>query len=130
VLLEKKKKRQCFRKKYPYGQSFIPRINNSKKEFRVRFHNSCGKLLLIHLSFCHFFPQKLQFRQIWDRCYDFKNIFDKNFSKNIGVLFAQTSASFCKNVIITLVFEKNGIFSRRKLAKIVIITSTPGHRRS
>jgi hypothetical protein len=35
--------------------------------------------------------------------------------------FAQTTASFCKNSIITLVFEKTLILS----PKIVIITSTP-----
>jgi hypothetical protein len=32
--------------------------------------------------------------------------------------FAQTTASFCKNLIITLVFEKNANIFRRKLAKI------------
>jgi hypothetical protein len=52
-----------------------------------------------------------------DRCYDFKNIFTETFGENIGV--------FCKNVIITLVFEKKtSIFwpkNRRKLRS----TSTP-----
>jgi hypothetical protein len=58
--------------------------------------------------------------KIRDRCYDFKNIFAEKFGENIGV-FSQTTASFCKNVIIKLVFEKNAIFSpkigknRRKL---------------
>jgi hypothetical protein len=59
---------------------------------------------------------------------DFKNIFAKNFSENIGV-FAQTTASFCKIVIITLVFEKNANFfaeNWQKSPKILIITSTPG----
>jgi hypothetical protein len=44
--------------------------------------------------------------------------------------FAQTTASFCKNVIITLVFEKNATFfaeNWQKSQKIVIKTSTPGH---
>jgi hypothetical protein len=66
----------------------------------------------------------------WDRCYDFLNIFAENFSENIGV-FALTTASFCKNVIITLVFEKNANFfaeNWQKSQKIVIITSTPGTR--
>jgi hypothetical protein len=39
----------------------------------------------------------------WNQCYDFKNIFAEKFSKNIGG-FAQTTASFCKNLIITVVF--------------------------
>jgi hypothetical protein len=42
----------------------------------------------------------------------------KMFSAKILALFAQTNASFCKNVSITLVFEKNANFVRRKLAKI------------
>jgi hypothetical protein len=47
----------------------------------------------------------------------------------ILAFFAQTTASFCKNVIITLVFEKNANFfaeNWQKSQKIVIITSTPG----
>jgi hypothetical protein len=48
-----------------------------------------------------------------DRCHDFKKNCRKNWS-----FFAQTTASFCKNMIITLVFEKNANFFRRKLAKI------------
>jgi hypothetical protein len=42
---------------------------------------------------------------------------------------AHTNASFCKNLIITLVFVKNvNIFAEnwQKSQKIVIITSTPG----
>jgi hypothetical protein len=42
----------------------------------------------------------------------------KIFSPKIGVFFAQTTASFCKNLIITLVFEKNANFFRRNLTKI------------
>jgi hypothetical protein len=51
----------------------------------------------------------------------------KNFAK-ISALFAQTTASFYKNLIITFVFEKNAIFfadNWQKSQKIVIITSTP-----
>jgi hypothetical protein len=43
----------------------------------------------------------------------------------------QNKAELCKNLIITLVFEKNAnLFAEnwQKLQKIVIITSTPGHR--
>jgi hypothetical protein len=36
-----------------------------------------------------------------ERCYDFKNIFAEKLA-----FYAQTTASFCKNLIITLVFEK------------------------
>jgi hypothetical protein len=42
--------------------------------------------------------------------------------------FAQTTSSFCINLIRTLVFEKNDIFSAenwQKSQKIVIITSVP-----
>jgi hypothetical protein len=42
---------------------------------------------------------------------------------------AQNKAKICKILIITLVFEKNAIFSAencQKSQKIVIITSTPG----
>jgi hypothetical protein len=53
----------------------------------------------------------------WDRCYNFKNIFAEKLGKNIGVLFAQTTACFCKNFIKSLVIEKNANFFRRKLAK-------------
>jgi hypothetical protein len=52
-----------------------------------------------------------------DRCYDFLNIFAKKIGEHIGVLFAQTATCFWKNLIITLVFDKNAIF-RRKMAKI------------
>jgi hypothetical protein len=46
----------------------------------------------------------------------------------ILAFFAQTTASFCKKLIITLVFEKNAIFfaeNWQKSQKNVIITSTP-----
>jgi hypothetical protein len=52
----------------------------------------------------------------------------KNSTKELAFL-AQSKAKFCKNLSITLVFEKNAIFfaeNCRKSQKIVIITSTPG----
>jgi hypothetical protein len=76
-----------------------------------------------------FISQMAKFRVFWDRCYDFKNIFAKKLAKKLA-FFAQTNASFCKNLIITLVFEENAnIFAEngQKSQKIVIITSTPGH---
>jgi hypothetical protein len=48
--------------------------------------------------------------------------------ENIGELLLKLLLVFCKNVIITLVFEKIAIFSSKigkKLQKIVIITSIP-----
>jgi hypothetical protein len=63
-----------------------------------------------------------------DRCYDFGNIFAEKFCEKIGVL-TQNKAKICKNLIITLVFEKNANFFAKncqKSQKIVIITSTPG----
>jgi hypothetical protein len=54
-----------------------------------------------------------------------------NSAKKLAVL-TQNKAKLCKILIISLVFEKNAIFSpkivenRRKLPKIVIITSPPG----
>jgi hypothetical protein len=61
---------------------------------------------------------------IWDRCYDFLEIF----AENIGV-FAQNKAKLLKNWIVTLVFEKPPFFRRnwKKSQKIVMITLTPGH---
>jgi hypothetical protein len=54
----------------------------------------------------------------------------KNLAKILAFI-AQTTDSFCKNIIITLVFEKNANFfaeNLQKLQKIVIITSTPGSK--
>jgi hypothetical protein len=54
----------------------------------------------------------------------------KNLAK-ILAFFAQTTVTFCKKLIITLVFEKNVVFfaeNLQKSQKIVIITSTPGCR--
>jgi hypothetical protein len=51
----------------------------------------------------------------------------KSFAEKIGVFFTQTTASFCKNLIRTLVFEKNANFFAKNCQKsreIVIITST------
>jgi hypothetical protein len=74
-------------------------------------------------------------RMTRDRCYDFLNIFAEKFSEK-KAFFTQNKAKLCKILIITLVFEKNANFFRRKLPKIaencrksqkiVIITSTPG----
>jgi hypothetical protein len=67
---------------------------------------------------------------IWDRCYDFKSFFAKNSAK-LFALFAQTTATFGKNLIITLVLEKKRQFFSPKIGKnrrkIVFIASTPGH---
>jgi hypothetical protein len=63
-----------------------------------------------------------------DRCYDFLNIFAEKFGEKMAFL-TQNKAKLCKNMIITLVFEKNANFfaeNCRKSLKIVIITSTPG----
>jgi hypothetical protein len=63
------------------------------------------------------FSKSLSVR-IRDRCYDFLNIYAKNFSKKLA---SQNKAKLCKNLIITVLFGKNAIFSpkivenRRKL---------------
>jgi hypothetical protein len=57
----------------------------------------------------------------------FKIFSPKNLAK-ILAFFSQTTATFCRNLIITLVFEKNAKFfaeNWQKSQKIVIITSTP-----
>jgi hypothetical protein len=57
-----------------------------------------------------------------------KKFSPKNLAKNLA-FFAQNKAKLCKNLIITLVFEKNAIFYAKnwqKSQKSVIITSTPG----
>jgi hypothetical protein len=62
-----------------------------------------------------------------DRCYDFYIFSPKNLAKILAFL-AQSTASFCKKLIITSVFEKNANFlaeNWQKSQKIVIITSTP-----
>jgi hypothetical protein len=54
-------------------------------------------------------------------------IFSPKILAKILSFFAQTAATFCKNLIITLVFEKNANFfpeNWQKSQKIVSITST------
>jgi hypothetical protein len=58
----------------------------------------------------------------------FKIFSPKNFGEKFAFL-TQNKAKLCKNLIITLVFEKNANFfteNCQKSQKIVIITSTPG----
>jgi hypothetical protein len=66
---------------------------------------------------------------IGDRCYVFKKYFHRNLWRKYHRLFAQTSASFSKKLIITLVFEKDAFYAEKwqKSQKIAIMTSTPGH---
>jgi hypothetical protein len=64
---------------------------------------------------------------IWDRCYNFSNIFAQKFSKKLAFL-TQNKASFWKKLILTLVFKKNANFfaeNWEESQKIVIVTSTP-----
>jgi hypothetical protein len=59
----------------------------------------------------------------------FKIFSPKKSAKKLAFL-TQNKAKLCKNLIITLVFEKNAKFfdeNWQKSQKIVIITSTPGH---
>jgi hypothetical protein len=58
----------------------------------------------------------MQYKPIWDRCYDFINIFAEKFGKKLAFL-TQNRAKLCKILLITLVYEKNAIFCR-KLSKI------------
>jgi hypothetical protein len=61
----------------------------------------------------------------WDRSMIKKIFSPKNLAKNVS-FFSQTTASFCRNMTITLFLRKNGIFGRplTKSQKIVIITWT------
>jgi hypothetical protein len=52
----------------------------------------------------------LTFRVTRDRCYEFLNIIAKKMAKILAFL-TQIKAKLCKNLIITLVFEKTPIFS-------------------
>jgi hypothetical protein len=73
--------------------------------------------------------QKINLWTIRGCCYDFKNISAQKMAKKLA-FFTQNKAKLCKNLILTLVFEKNAnIFAEncRKSQKIVIITSTPGN---
>jgi hypothetical protein len=54
---------------------------------------------------------------IWDRCWDFFDIFAEEFSKKMAFL-TPNKAKLCKILIKALVFEKNAIFFGRKLSKI------------
>jgi hypothetical protein len=57
-------------------------------------------------------------------CNDFQKVFArKNLAKKLP-FFAQTTARFCKNMIVKLVFEKTPFFAEKwqKSLKIVIIT--------
>jgi hypothetical protein len=49
--------------------------------------------------------------QSWDRCYDLKKIFLQKKLAKILAFFAQATANCCKNLIITMGFEKNAIFT-------------------
>jgi hypothetical protein len=58
----------------------------------------------------------------------FKIFSPKNFAKKLAFL-TQNKSKLCKNLIITLVFDKNANFfveNCRKSQKIVILTSVPG----
>jgi hypothetical protein len=74
-----------------------------------------GKVGISHLAEATLWTMST--RMTWDRCYDFLNIFVEKFSKKLAFL-TQNKAKLCKSLIITLVFEKNAIFFRRKLSKI------------
>jgi hypothetical protein len=72
----------------------------------------------------------LTFRVTRDRCYEFLNIIAKKMAKILAFL-TQIKAKLCKNLIITLVFEKKRQFFAENCQKsqkiVIIITSTPGH---
>jgi hypothetical protein len=77
------------------------------------------------------YSPKYRERSFWDRCYDFCNIFTKKFGEKLAFL-TQNEAKLWKNLIITLVFEKNANFlagNWQKSQKIVIITSVLDPRR-
>jgi hypothetical protein len=86
----------------------------------------------IHWLWRKFYVPSPRYRALYifstrDRCYDFLNIFAKNRQKL--VFSTQNKAKLWKNLIITLVFEKNAtLFAEnwRKSQKIAIITTTPG----
>jgi hypothetical protein len=45
----------------------------------------------------------------------------KHLAKKIGVFFAQNKVKLCKNLIITLVFEKNAIISAENWQNRIIL---------
>jgi hypothetical protein len=63
-----------------------------------------------------------------DRYYDFKNILAEKIGEKISA-FAEIAYSFCKNLIIKMVFEKNANFFDKIWHKLEIITSTPVFQR-
>jgi hypothetical protein len=70
--------------------------------------------------------QQAKILPIWDRCYEFLNIFTKKSAKKLRFL-TQNKYKLCKKVDHNIGFREKRHFIRRKLAKIVIITPTPGH---
>jgi hypothetical protein len=61
---------------------------------------------------------KFDEKKQWLKCYALKKYFrPKNWRKNIAFL-TQNKAKLSKNLIITLVFEKNSNFFHGKLSKI------------
>jgi hypothetical protein len=63
-------------------------------ELLRNFQNNCPKFSI---------AQWAKIRPIWDRCYDFKNIFAEKFGEKNGV-FLLKKAKLCNNWIIALVF--------------------------
>jgi hypothetical protein len=62
------------------------------------------------LQFSKIYPKKWpKIRQIWDRCFDFKNIFAEFFGEKLA-FYTQNKAKLCKILIITLVCKKNTNF--------------------
>jgi hypothetical protein len=57
-------------------------------------------------------------RTIWDRCYDFKNIFAEKFGKNWHFWLKTKLVKLFKNLIITLVFEKNANYFAENWEKL------------
>jgi hypothetical protein len=55
-------------------------------------------------------------RATWGRCYDFLDIFAEKISEKVAFC-AQNKAKLFKNLIITLVFEKNANFSPKIVKK-------------
>jgi hypothetical protein len=68
-----------------------------------------------------------RFLKTWGR-FIFKNNFAEKFGEKMA-FFTQNKAILCKNLIITLVFEKNATFAEncQKSQKIVILTLTPNY---
>jgi hypothetical protein len=71
----------------------------------------CLKIFCLDIHFVRFVSKLATRKQTRDRCYDFLNIFAEKFCAKNWCFFAQNKAKLCKNWIITLIFEKNAIFS-------------------